>query len=160
MLVSQSDLIEFDLWESASYLHKIDVTAKSNKTKVIKHNILYSMNFPYGIIGLKYAVGGKLGGYVSSAYSIDYTKFTYLTGGILIRISSNMKLCAGTGLGPKSNYYNNYYYGNGYKYIDGIRSFVFESSVIYNLKKFSLDAGLGYNLNEGLYSKIGFGINF
>jgi len=148
ILVSQSDLVNFKLFENASYLHKIDNTQKLKAAKSIKQSILFSGNFPYGLIGLKYAAGGLIGGYVSGALSIDYGEITYLTGGLLVRASSKINIYAGAGLGP-------------YEEFRGLSSLVLEAGTLLYLNKFSIDAGAGFNLDlEELYVKIGFGFNF
>lgn len=157
MLVSQSDLVEFDLWEDASYLHRIDNTSKLKATKTIKRNILYSMYLPYGAIGLKYAVGGKIGGYASAGISIDHGVFSYITGGFIFRTSAKTNIYFGGGVGPYIYTDDNYWVYYEYLYLD---SFVLEAGALFNVKWFSLDTGLGYNIDEGVFGKLGFGINF
>lgn len=164
-LVSQSDLVDLDLWKNAAYLHKTDKTSRSPKTRLaksytpkrIKHYILYSAYIPYGAIGLKYAVGGKVGGYVSAAYSFDYKfqKITYITGGLFLKISPEMNVYLGGGLGP---YKWEYHYSH-YEYI-ALDAFVLEAGTLLNFKSITFDLGIGYNFGMTVYGKLGIGVNF
>jgi hypothetical protein len=155
MLVSQSDLVDFKLWEDATYLHRIDDTQQLKAKKNIRHSIVYAAKIPYGAIGLKYAVGGKFGGYVSGAFSPDWGTVTYLTGGPLMKASPVINIYLGAGVGPV--YYYDYYYGYDEFYMD---SFVIEAGTLLYLKMISLDLGAGINFEEGLYINVGLGINF
>lgn len=155
ILVSQSDLVDFKLWENASYLHKIENTQKLKAQNKIHHAILYSANIPYGIIGLKYAVGGIIGGYASGAFSADWGKFSYITGGFVVRASSVVNIYLGAGVGPYYYYYD--YYDEEEFYMD---SFVMEAGTLLYIKQLSIDMGLGLNIEEGVYTKFGLGFNF
>jgi hypothetical protein len=156
MLVSQSDLVDFKLWEDATYLHRIDDTQKMKAKKNIRHSILYAAKIPYGAIGLKYVVGGKIGGYVSGALSPDWGIFTFITGGPVLRASSVFNIYLGAGVGP-------YYYEDddyGYEEELYMDSFVIEAGTLLYLKMISLDLGAGVNFDQGLYVNFGLGINF
>jgi hypothetical protein len=149
MLVSQSDFVDFKLWENATYLHKIGNTQKLKAQKTLTHSILYIANLPYGAVGFKYAVGGKIGGYVSGAFSMKWYNLTYLTGGFLGSVSSKVNLYLGAGVGP---------YISPEKF--WLEAFVLETGTLLYLNRVSLDFGLGINFEESLYGKIGFGFNF
>jgi hypothetical protein len=154
MLVSQSDLVDFNLWEDASYLQKIDDTQKLKAKKSIRHSITYCSKIPYGEVGLKYSVGGKFGGYVSSAISTDWGELSYLTGGFMLRASSHINIYTGAGAGP---FYDDYYNDEEEFYMD---SFVIEAGTLFYFKMVSFDLGAGINIDEGLYVNLGLGLNF
>ena len=151
-LVSQSDLVELDLWKDATHLHKIIKTPKTRQK--IKHYILYSAYIPYGSIGLKYAVGGKMGGYLSAAYSSDLEELSYITGGVFFKTVPWLNVYLGAGVGPSKNHSHDYYYA--------LDSFVLEAGTLLNFKRISFDLGIGIGYNSGMtvYGKRGIGVNF
>jgi len=157
LLVSRSDLVNFKLWEDASYLHQINNTTKLKAKNTVRQSITTMSNLPYGLLGVKYALVGKFGGYVSPTFSTKHG-LTYLTGGFLFKTNDMANIYVGAGVGP---YEYNYSYGNrSYEGVDGFESAVIEAGTLLFINKFSLDLGLGLNLEESVYAKIGLGINF
>lgn len=169
ILVTQSDLIKLNLLNNTSVIHKINKLPKSNAT--FRHSILYSAYIPYGALGLKYIASKKVGGYISGGFSINNANISYLTAGITFRAFKNIDFYFGGGLGSYmgSRTYTYTYmndWGNleeGYRTVDYFRpldSFVIESGTSIYIKRFVIDLGFGRNSHSGIYSKIGFGINF
>jgi len=159
MLVSQKDLVDFEIWEDATYLHKIENTQKLKANSSGKHNILYSGIIPWAPFGFKYAYMGKVGGYVSAAsdfYAID--GLLYITAGFTFRLSPKLNLYLGGGIGPEG-IYEDYYHED---YFVETESPVFEAGTILQFGHFSLDIGGGVSLFDFEYSfgRFGLGYNF
>jgi hypothetical protein len=157
MLVSQSELVAFDLWEDASYLHKIDNTLKLNADNSGKHNLLYTANIPWAPFGLKYAYMGKFGGYAAFAtdfYAIEGTSF--ITGGFTAKVTPKLNGYLGGGIALIEDYYYDYYEEYDESYITGLM----EAGVIAQFGRFSMDIGVGLDFDDYVFGKLGFGINF
>jgi hypothetical protein len=142
---------------------KVKVTSERS----IKYHVLYSPYIPNGGIGLKLAVGGKFGGYLSTGYGIDYNQITYISGGILFRIKPIIDIYAGTGI----NLTDVVATGSGAINTSGHAGI--EVGTLLTLKFISLEAGFGYgvvaeksamdyarHVGNLFYTKLGVGFNF
>jgi hypothetical protein len=126
------------------------------------HYILYSANFPFGTLGLKYAVSYKrIGIYASGNYSAEYKQFTYATGGVFVGIGEHLRIYAGGGAGP-------FWYWDSqhtYKTVKGIFDRTAEAGIMVRLGNATLDARIGTSdidakIGHGTYLGFGAGVNF
>lgn len=172
ILVSESDLIDFKLTDDITFVHKTENFKKPKFNKSIKQRVLYSAYIPYGLLGLKYAVSGKIGGYVSSAHDGDVLR--YFTFGLIAKASKNLGIYAGTGVAPYTVSIASLYYSHN----DRLYSTAIETGLLWDIKRFTLEAGVGYTFKPydyplydpryerlidnylPLFFKLGFGVNF
>ena len=129
--------------------------APVNIPEHLRHYILFSANFPYGEVGLKYGITYKwIGIAAAAAVSVEWGEFSYVIGDILFETSPYNLLYVGAGVGPYIDTWDMY----EAFYMD---DFILEAGTFVLFGPVTLDAGIGFNLYmEEMYYKLGLGVNF
>lgn len=152
LVVTDNDLPNYALNKEIPFIRKIQKSENNSSSSKYSNKLLYTNYNPYGEIGIKYAFGNKIGFYISTAYSVDNNKITFLTGGLTYSIFNKHSFYLGFGKGPSYN---------DYDHLLNLDANVSEFGVMINVKRnFLIDLGLGYNDPEGILWKLGFGIIF
>lgn len=156
-IIPEEKILHFEDREEVSYLHKIEDPALPKRKSHLRHTVLLQATYPYGLAGLKYAVGGKVGVYASGNFDFEWFQISYVKGGLLVRISPGADVYAGAGIGSYIYVDDFWTFDNEYLYTDAL---VAEGGVLLHFGMFSLDLGGGYTLQEGAFGNFGIGINF
>ncbi len=154
-IIPQEKIPYFKDKEEVVYMQMIETPA--NRKSNLRYTLLAKASYPYGLTGLKFAVGGKVGVYASGNFDFDWYQISYVTGGLFLRISSFADVYAGGGVGPYIFIDDFWTYDNEYLYTDAM---VVEGGVLLHFGMFSLDLGGGYNMEDNAFGNFGVGINF